>query len=52
MTSELYAVRKQRGQVTKLVHTALMSRPSYLAGKGAEHQIEKTQTYTTYMVTF
>ena len=30
-----------------LRHTALMSRLSYLAGKGAERQIEKNQTYTT-----
>ena len=30
-----------------LLHTALTSRLSYLGGKGAEHRIEKTQTYTT-----
>ena len=30
-----------------LLHTALTSRPRFLAGKGAERQIEKTQTYTT-----
>ena len=30
-----------------LLHTALTSRPSYLAGKGAERRIGKTQTYTT-----
>ena len=30
-----------------LLHTALTSRPSYLAGKGEERRIEKTQTYTS-----
>ena len=30
-----------------LLHTALTSHPRFLAGKGAERQIEKTQTYTT-----
>ena len=30
-----------------LLHTALTSHPSYLAGKGEEHRIKKTQTYTT-----
>ena len=30
-----------------LLHTALTSQPGYLAGKGEERQIEKTQTYTT-----
>ena len=30
-----------------LLHTALTSRPSYIAGKGAERQIEKTKTYAT-----
>ena len=30
-----------------LLHTALTSCPSYLAGKGAERQIENIQTYTT-----
>ena len=34
-----------------LLHTALMSRPSYLAGKGAESQIEKIQTYTNEFLT-
>ena len=33
-----------------LLHAALTSRPSYLAGKRAERQIEKTQTYTTTML--
>ena len=27
-----------------------MSRPSYLAGKGAERRIEKTQTYNTVVI--
>ena len=31
-----------------LLHSALMSRPSYLAGKGEELRIQKTQTYTTW----
>ena len=30
-----------------LPHTALTSHPNYLAGKGAECRIEKTQTYNT-----
>ena len=30
-----------------LLHSAVTSCPSYLAGKGEELQIQKTQTYTT-----
>ena len=30
-----------------LLHSALTSRPSYLAGKGEELRIQKTKTYTT-----
>ena len=30
-----------------LLHSAVTSRPSYLAGKGAELWIQKAQTYTT-----
>ena len=35
-----------------LLHTALMSRPSYLVGNGPERRIEKAQTYTTYNINF
>ena len=30
-----------------LLHTALTSRPRFLAGEGEERRIKKTQTYTT-----
>ena len=31
-----------------LLHSAVMSHPSYLAGKGEELRIQKTQTYNTF----
>ena len=34
-------------KAVSLLHTALTSLPSYLAGKGVERWIEITQTYTT-----
>ena len=33
-----------------LLHSALTTRPRYLAGKGEEHWIKKTQTYTTILL--